>query len=99
MIKMSVLYVEYIKDLFSSTLTLRPNTAKELEETILGFPYDEIIFDFSGVKSMSIEFAKEYVSIKYRTNKIIKEVNIPIDLELMMNKVWDCRVALKVALG
>lgn len=96
---MSVLYVEYIKDLFSSTLTLRPNAVKELEETILSIPYDEIIFDFSGVKSMSFEFAKEYVSIKYRTKKIIKEVNIPIDLELMINKVSDCRAALKVARG
>jgi hypothetical protein len=46
MIKMSVLYVEYIKDIFSPTLTLRPNTAKELEKTILGIPYDEIILDF-----------------------------------------------------
>ncbi len=91
MIGMSVLYVEYIKDLFSSTLTLGPNTAKELEETILDNPYDEITFDFSGVESMSIEFAKEYVSIKYRINKIIKEVNIPIDLELIMNKVMILR--------
>ena len=81
MIGMSVLYVECIKDLFSSTLTLRPNTAKELEETILDIPYDEIIFDFSGVKSMSIEFAKEYMSIKNRSKKLISEVNIPLCLE------------------
>ncbi len=74
---MSVLYFEYIKDLFSSTLTLRPNAAKELEETIFDIPYDEIIFDFSGVKSMSIEFAKEYLSIKYRPKKIIKEAKYP----------------------
>jgi hypothetical protein len=99
MIKMSVLYVEYIKDRFSSTLTLRPNAAKELEETILDIPYDEIIFDFSGVKSMSIEFAKEYLSIKYRTKKIIKEVNIAIELELIMNNVKDCRDAMNVAPG
>jgi hypothetical protein len=52
-----------------------------LEETIFDIPYDEVKFDFSGVKSMSFEFAKEYRSIKYRTKKIIKEVNIPIDLE------------------
>lgn len=89
MIKMSFLYVEYIKDLSSSTLTLRPNAAKELEETIFDIPYDEIIFDFSGVKSMSIEFAKVYRSIKYRTEKIIKEVKIsPSIWSLIMNKVF-----------
>jgi hypothetical protein len=99
MIKMSVLYVEYIKDIFSPTLTLRPNTAKELEKTILGIPYDEIILDFSGVKSMSMEFAKEYMSIKYRSKKIIKEVNIPIGLESIINRVLDCPAALNVALG
>jgi translation elongation factor EF-4 len=88
MIKMSFLYIEFIKDLFSSTLT-RPNAAKELEETIFDIPYDEIIFDFSGVKSMSIEFAKEYRSIKYRTKKIIKEVKIsPSIWSLIMNKVF-----------
>ena len=81
MIKMSFLYVEYIKDLFSYNLRLRPNTAKELEETIFGIPSDEIIFDFSGVKSMSIEFAKEYISIKYRSKKLISEVNTPLGLE------------------
>ncbi|WP_458746633.1 hypothetical protein [Candidatus Nitrosocosmicus sp. T] len=99
MIKMSVLYVEYIKDIFSPTLTLRPNTAKELEKTILGIPYDEIILDFSGVKSMSMEFAKEYMSIKCRSKKIIKEINIPIGLESIINRVLDCPAALNVALG
>ncbi len=86
MVAMSVIYVEYIMDLCSSTLTLKPDTIKELEKTILNIPYGEIVIDFSGIKSMSIEFAKEYLSIKHRTKKVINEVNIPIDLELIMNK-------------
>ena len=86
MIAMSVLYVEYIRDLFSSTLTLRPNIIEELEKTIMDIPYDEIIFDFSGVKSMSIEFAKEYLTIKHRSNKAINEVNLPLDLQPIMDK-------------
>ena len=60
MIVMSVIYVDYIRDLFSSTLMLGPDTVKELEKTILDIPYDEIVIDFSSVKSMSSEFAKEY---------------------------------------
>ena len=86
MIAMSVIYVEYIRDLLSSTLTLRPDIIQELEKTILNIPYDEIIIDFSGVKSISIEFAKEYLSIKYRSKKVINEVNISLDVEPIMNK-------------
>lgn len=89
MIKMSVLYVEYITNLFSSTLVLRPNTKKELEKTILDIPFDEIIFDFSGVEYMSIEFAKEYMSIKHRTTKIVNEVNIPLAFEPIMLKALE----------
>jgi len=89
MIAMSVIYVEYIRDPFSSTLTMRPDTTKELEKTILDIPYDEIIIDFSGVKSMSIEFAKEYLSIKRRSKKVINEVNIPLDLEPIINKALE----------
>ncbi len=86
MIAMSVIYVEYIRDLLSPTLTLRPDIIQELEKTILNIPYDEIIIDFSGVKSMSIEFAKEYLSIKQRSKKVINEVNISLDVEPIMNK-------------
>ena len=87
MVAMSVLYVEYIKDLFSPTLTLRPGIIEELEKTILDIPYNEIIIDFSGVKSMSIEFAKEYLSIKHESKKIINEVNMPLHLESVMEYV------------
>lgn len=83
---MSVIYVEYIRDLLSPTLTLKPNTIKELEKTIVDIPYEEIIIDFSGIKSMGFEFAKEYFSIKHRSKKIINEVNIPLDVEPIMNK-------------
>ncbi len=85
MIAMSVIYVEYIRDFFSSTLMLNPDSTKELEKTIVDIPYDEIIIDFSGVKSMGIEFAKEYLSIKDRSKKVIHEVNIPLDVEPIMN--------------
>jgi hypothetical protein len=96
MIKMSVLYVEYITNLFSSTLKLSIDTKKELEKTILDIPYDEIIFDFSGVKSMSTEFAREYTSVKHRSKKIVNEVNIPLDIEPIMDKASEsiCRIHL-----
>jgi hypothetical protein len=86
MIGMSVVYVEYMKDIFSSTLTLGPRTHEELDKTITIVPYDEIILDFSGIRSMSFEFAKEYMSIKNNSNKSINEVNLPLDLWPLMNK-------------
>ncbi|NOJ30952.1 MAG: hypothetical protein DA329_02265 [Candidatus Nitrosocosmicus sp.] len=86
---MSVLYVGYITNLFTSNLVLKPDTKKELEKTILDIPYDEIIFDFSGVKYMSIEFAKEYTSIKNKTNKVVNEVNIPLAFEPIMDKALE----------
>jgi hypothetical protein len=87
MTAMSVLYVEYMKDLFSSTLILKPETTKEFEKILIDIPYREIIFDFSGIRSMSKEFAKEYLSIKCRSKKIIHEVNVPLNVRPVMDNV------------
>ena len=67
-------------------MTLQPHTHEELDKTIKAVPYDEIIMDFSGVRSMSFEFAKEYLSIKNKSDKAINEVNLPIELSPIMNK-------------
>jgi hypothetical protein len=49
-------------------------------------PYDEIILDFSGVRSMSFEFAKEYLSVKNKSNKAVNEVNLSLELRPIMDK-------------
>ena len=86
MIGMSVLYVEYMRDIFSTTLALRLDTHEELDKTIMEVPYDEIILDFSGIRSMSFEFAKEYLSVKNKSNKAINEVNLSLELRSIMDK-------------
>ena len=86
MIGMSVLYVEYMRDIFSTTLALRLDTHEELDKTIMEVPYDEIILDFSGIRSMSFEFAKEYLSVKNNSNKAINEVNLSLELRSIMDK-------------
>jgi hypothetical protein len=53
-------------------------------------PYDEIILDFSGIKSMSFEFAKEYFSMKNKCNKAVNEVNLPPELRPIMDKASEC---------
>ncbi|VFJ13288.1 hypothetical protein [Candidatus Nitrosocosmicus franklandus] len=90
MIGMSVVYVEYMKDVFSSTLTMGPDTREELDKTLINVPYTEIILDFSGIKSMSFEFAKEYCSIKNKSNKTVNEVNLPLELMPIMDKASEC---------
>ena len=90
MIGMSVLYVESMKDIFSSTLTLGPDTHEELDRTFMDIPYDGIILDFSGIKSMSFEFAKEYFSMKNKCNKAVNEVNLPLELRPIMDKASEC---------
>ena len=86
MIGMSVLYVEYMRDIFSTTLALRLDTHEELDKIIMEVPYDEIILDFSGVRSMSFEFAKEYLSVKNKSNKAINEVNLSLELRPILDK-------------
>lgn len=90
MIGMSVLYVESMKDVFSSTLTLCPDAREELDRTLMDVPYNAIILDFSGIKSMSFEFAKEYMLIKNKSNKAVNEVNLPRDLMAIMDKASKC---------
>jgi len=38
---------------------------------------------------MSIDFAKEYLSIKHRSNKVVNDVNIPLALEPVMDKALE----------
>ena len=90
MIGLSVVYVEYMKDIFSSALTLEPDTRKELDNAFIDVPYNAIILDLSGIKSMSCDFAKEYISIKNESNKAVNEVNLPPELRLIMDKASEC---------
>ena len=39
---------------------------------------------------MSIEVAKEYLTIKHRSKKAINEVNLPLDLRPTMDKAFRC---------
>jgi len=82
---MSVIYVIFIRDLLSPYLTLTPDTSSILERKIFNIPYDEIRVDFSHVESISRDFAQEYMSIKLRSKKLINEVNVPLDLEGIMD--------------
>lgn len=46
-----------------------------------------LVIDFTNVEFMSRSFAQEYVQQKKHSNKTIKEVNVPEDVELMFEVV------------
>ena len=83
---MSIVYVIFITDLFTSDLILRPKIFKVLERKISDIPYDDIIIDFSNVKSMTHNFAEEYKSFSKKNKKLIHEVNIPLHLVKKFNR-------------
>lgn len=85
MAAMSVIYVIFIKDLLSTRLTLETDTNTILEREIFKIPYDEICIDFSNIKSLSPAFVKQYLLHKFRSEKVINEVNISPDLEELMD--------------
>ncbi|MGD9533506.1 MAG: hypothetical protein AB7V56_07040 [Candidatus Nitrosocosmicus sp.] len=78
---MSIIYVLFIKDIISTNLTTKLNTDKMLKENLFDLPYDEIIVDFSGVNSMSRDFTNYYLLNKSKSNKVFHEVNIPLNLQ------------------
>ena len=85
MAAMSVIYVIFIKDILSSRLTLETDTGAILEREIFNIPYDEICIDFSNIESLSPAFVNQYLLRKYRSEKMINEVNISPDLEELMD--------------
>lgn len=83
---MPIVYVIFIADLFTSDLVLRPKIFKVLERKISDIPYDDIIIDFSNVKSMTPSFAEKYKLFSKKNKKQIHEVNIPLHLEKKFNR-------------
>lgn len=78
---MPIVYVMFMKDLLASDLMFKPEVIKALKKKISDIPYDEVVIDFSDIRSMSPDFANKYKSIKKRSNKLIHEVNMPLYLE------------------
>lgn len=80
MTAMSPIYVLNVKDILSTNLRPKHTIDKILEKGLFNLPYDEIIVDFSGVNSISPEFATQYLLCKSKTRKEVHEVNVPLNL-------------------
>ena len=75
-----------IKDSINSSLEMN-SVASTFFEEINSLPEDEIKISFENVIFMSRSFAQEYVYQKNKTEKIIKEINIPEEVNPVLEIV------------
>lgn len=67
-------------------LALREN-ADLFFQKVQSYPQNEIVIDFTDVKSISRSFAHEYLSRKRMSNKTIKEIKVPYNIQKMFDIV------------
>lgn len=73
-----------IKDKLNESLEYNGAATDFLDE-LNEYPDDEIKVDFTGIIFMSRSFAQEYYGKKSISEKDIEDINIPEDVQLMLN--------------
>ena len=80
-----------LKDRVSEDLSLRNMVsnvfkAEEFKKT------DDVLMDFTGIKSISRSFAHEYLLYKEKQNCKVLEINIPSDIKKMFEIVENTKI-------
>ncbi len=86
MTAMSAIHVVSIRDFISADLDIKKSAMTFVEKEVEYAPSDDIIIDFSNVKSITPEFAHQYLMSKRKIKKEIHEVNLPSHVESIINK-------------
>ena len=86
MTAMSAIHVVFIRDFISDDLNIKKSAMNFVEREVDYAPSDDIIIDFSNVKSITPEFAHQYLMSKRKIKKEIHEVNLPSHVESIINK-------------
>ena len=86
MTAMIAIHVIFIRDFISEDLKIKKSAATLVEKLIEDIPSNDIIIDFSNVKSITPEFAHQYLMSKRKIKKEIHEVNLPSHVESIINK-------------
>lgn len=73
-----------IKDKLNESLEYNGAATDFLDE-LNEYPNDEIKVDFTGIIFMSRSFAQEYYGKKSISEKDIEDINVPEDVQLMLN--------------
>ena len=79
-----------LKDIISEDLSLR-NMASSIFNKKEFQTEEEILIDFTGIKSMSRSFAHEYLENKTRQQADIMEINVASDIKKMFEIVQDTK--------
>lgn len=86
MTAMTVIHVVSMRDFISTDLEIRKSAITFIEKELEDIPSDDIRIDFSNVKSITPEFAHQYLMSKRKSKKEIHEVNLPSHVELIIKK-------------
>jgi len=84
-----------IAKMVSPDLAFRHN-AKNLLEELESYPEDDIILDFSDVRTITRSFAHEYLSRRAETSKTIIEIRVPSNVKKMLQVVENASVKTKL---
>ena len=83
---MVAIHVIFIRDFISEDLEIKKSAVTLVEKVIEGIPSDDIMIDFSNVRSITPEFAHQYLMSKRKIKKEIHEVNLPSHVESIIIK-------------
>ena len=86
MAAMIAIHVVFIRDFISADLEMKKSAITFVEKEVKDAPSDYIIIDFSNVKSITPEFAYQYLMSKRKIKKEIHEVNLPSHVESIITK-------------
>jgi hypothetical protein len=84
MTAMIAIHVVFIRDFISANLDIKKSAITFVEKVVKDLPSDDIIIDFSNVKSITPEFAHQYLISKRKIKKDIHEVNLPSHVESIL---------------
>ena len=86
MTAMMAIHVIFVTDFISADFEIRKSTVTLIENEIEDTPSTDIIIDFSNVKAITPQFVHQYMMSKRRIKKDIHEVNLPLQIESVMNR-------------
>ena len=86
MTAMVAIHVIFIRDFISEDLEIKKSAVTFVEKVIEDIPSDDIMIDFSNVRSITPEFAHQYLMSKRKIKKEIHEVNLPSHVESIIIK-------------
>lgn len=82
---MTIMYVISIKNVISPRLLYNKEALYFFQRELSKIVVDNVVIDFSDVKSMSSSFARQYVTCKIQIKrKKIREINVPDNINTII---------------